>query len=224
MFDNGSIRSCCQGEVAARGCIGPTGVAGIELATTSVEADLVVAAAAVVSAVASINFIISRLITRPDGPVPCIVLRSISCHVPQEEYTVPFGCALTRRTGTDCTIISFGRPLHFCLEAAEELAKEGIDCEVIDGRTIRPLDIDSMVASVLKTNTCVVVDQSWAFASIGSEITSQIHTICFDHLDNHVHRVHSDDVPSPYAYNLEQAYLPNTRKICEAVRSATYNE
>ena len=164
---------------------------------------------------------------RDDNPVFFLEserLLSTSCHVPQEEYTVPFGCALTRRTGTDCTIISFGRPLHFCLEAAEELAKEGIECEVIDGRTIRPLDIDSMVASVLKTNTCVVVDQSWAFASIGSEITSQIHTICFDHLDNHVHRVHSDDVPSPYAYNLEQAYLPNTRKICEAVRSATYNE
>ncbi|MGY8753594.1 MAG: transketolase C-terminal domain-containing protein, partial [Phycisphaerales bacterium] len=116
-----------------------------------------------------------------------------------------------------------GRPLHFCLEAADELAKEGIDCEVIDGRTIRPLDIDSMVASVKKTNACVVVDQSWSFASVGSEIASQIHAYCFDDLDNHVFRVHSDDVPTPYSYNLEQAYLPNSRKICEAVRQATYN-
>ena len=103
------------------------------------------------------------------------------------------------------------------------MLKEGIDCEIIDGRTIRPLDIETMVESVRKTNTCVVVDQSWSFASVGSEVASQIHAICFDELDNFVHRVHSDDVPTPYAHNLEQAYLPNTRKICEAVRSATYN-
>jgi pyruvate dehydrogenase E1 component beta subunit len=163
---------------------------------------------------------------RDDNPVFFLEserLLSTTCHVPEEEYTIPFGQALIRRQGTHCTIISFGRPLHFCLEAAEELAKEGIDCEVVDGRTIRPLDIDTMAASVKKTSTCVVVDQSWSFASVGSEIASQLHAICFEDLDNHVHRVHSDDVPPPYAYNLEQAYLPNTRKICEAVRSATYN-
>ena len=163
---------------------------------------------------------------RDDNPVFFLEserLLSTTCHVPEEEYTVPFGQAIIRRAGCDCTIISFGRPLHFCLEAAEELAKEGIDCEVIDGRTIRPLDIDSMVSSVKKTNACVVVDQSWPFASIGSEIASQIHAQCFDDLDNHVLRVHSDDVPTPYAYNLEQAYLPNTQKVCEAVRQATYN-
>ena len=163
---------------------------------------------------------------RDDNPVFFLEserLLSTTCHVPEEEYTVPFGQAIIRRAGCDCTIISFGRPLHFCLEAAEELAKEGIDCEVIDGRTIRPLDIDSMVSSVKKTNACVVVDQSWPFASVGSEIASQIHAQCFDDLDNHVLRVHSDDVPTPYAYNLEQAYLPNTRKVCEAVRQATYN-
>jgi pyruvate dehydrogenase E1 component beta subunit len=79
------------------------------------------------------------------------------------------------------------------------------------------------VESVRKTNVCVVVDQSWSFASVGSEIASQIHVRCFDDLDNFVHRVHSDDVPTPYAHHLEQAYLPNPRKICEAVRSATYN-
>lgn len=150
-------------------------------------------------------------------------LLSTTGHVPEEEYTIPFGKALIRRQGTDCTIVGFGRPLHFCIEAAEELAREGISCEVIDGRTIRPLDIDTVASSVKKTSACVVVDQSWSFASVGSEIASQIHAICFEDLDNHVHRVHSDDVPTPYAYNLEQAYLPNSRKICEAVRSATYN-
>jgi len=163
---------------------------------------------------------------RDDNPVFFLEserLLSTSCHVPEEDYTVPFGQALVRRKGTDCTIISFGRPLHFCHEAALELAKEGIECEIVDGRTIRPLDMDTMVASVRKTNSCVVVDQSWSFASIGSEVASQLHMHCFDDLDNFVHRVHSDDVPTPYAQNLEQAYLPNTRKICEAVRSATYN-
>lgn len=142
---------------------------------------------------------------------------------PEEEYLIPFGKALIRREGTDCTIVSFGRPLYFCLEAAEALAKDGINCEVIDGRTIRPLDIETIVKSVRKTNYCVVVDQSWPFASVGSEIAAQVHKYCFDDLDNHVHRVHSDDVPAPYAYNLEQEMLPNARKIAEAVRAATYN-
>lgn len=163
---------------------------------------------------------------RDDNPVFFLEserLLSTTGPVPTEDYVVPFGQALIRRTGTDCTIISFGRPLHFCMEAADSLANDGISCEIIDGRTIRPIDIDTMVNSVKKTNACVVVDQSWPFASVGSEIASQIHQYCFDDLDNHVHRVHSDDVPAPYAHNLEQSYLPNTHKICEAVRSATYN-
>jgi pyruvate dehydrogenase E1 component beta subunit len=143
--------------------------------------------------------------------------------VPEEEYLIPFGRALIRRPGTDCTLVSFGRPVHFCLEAAEELAKEGISCEVIDGRTIRPLDIDTIVESVRKTNYCVVVDQSWPFGSPGSEIAAQVHAACFDDLDNAVARVHSADVPTPYATELEQEYLPNARRICEAVRATTYN-
>lgn len=150
-------------------------------------------------------------------------LLSIKGEVPEQEYLVPFQEALIRRAGDDCTIVSFGRALYFCLEAAEELAKEGIECEIVDGRTIRPLDIDTIVKSVKKTNYCVVVDQSWPFASIGSEIAAQVHQYCFDDLDNHVMRVHSEDVPAPYAYNLEQEMLPNARKICQAVRSATYN-
>jgi pyruvate dehydrogenase E1 component beta subunit len=109
------------------------------------------------------------------------------------------------------------------MEAAETLASEGIDCEVIDGRTIRPLDIETIIASVRKTNCCVVVDQSWPFASPGSEIAAQVHKFCFDDLDNHVYRVHSADVPAPYAHDLEQEMLPNARRICEAVRAATYH-
>ena len=140
-----------------------------------------------------------------------------------EDVLLKFGQACVRRTGTDCTLASWGRPVHFCMEAAEELAKEGISCEVIDLRTIRPLDIGSIERSVRKTSNLVIVDQSWSFGSPGSEVAAQIHQRCFDDLDNHVHRVHTEDVPAPYAFNLEQEYLPNTRKICEAVRSATYN-
>ena len=140
-----------------------------------------------------------------------------------EDVLLKFGQACVRRAGTDCTLASWGRPVHFCMEAAEELAKEGISCEVIDLRTIRPLDIGSIERSVRKTSNLVIVDQSWSFGSPGSEVAAQIHQRCFDDLDNHVHRVHTEDVPAPYAFNLEQEYLPNTRKICEAVRSATYN-
>jgi pyruvate dehydrogenase E1 component beta subunit len=163
---------------------------------------------------------------RDDDPVFFLEserLLSVKGDVPEEEYTIPFGEALIRRPGADCTIVAFGRPVNFCLEAAEVLAKDGIDCEVIDARTIRPLDTDAIVRSVRKTNCCVVVDQSWPFASPGSEIAAQVHQRCFDDLDNHVYRVHSDDVPAPYAYNLEQEMLPNVRKIIEAARRATYN-
>ncbi|MDA0295025.1 MAG: alpha-ketoacid dehydrogenase subunit beta [Planctomycetota bacterium] len=162
---------------------------------------------------------------RDDDPVFFLEserLLAMKGHVPEGDYYVPFGKAVVRRPGTDVTLVSFGLPVHFGLDAAEELAKEGISCEVIDGRTIRPLDIDTIVKSVKKTNGCVVVDQSWSFGSPGSEVAAQVHAHCFDDLDNHVMRVHSADVPSPYAANLEQEYLPNARRIAEAVRSALY--
>ena len=162
---------------------------------------------------------------RDDDPVFFLEserLLSMKAHVPDEEYVVGFGEAKVVRPGDDCTIVGFGRPVNFALEAADALANDGIECEVIDGRTIRPLDIDTIVASVRKTNYCVVVDQSWPFASPGSEIAAQVHQHCFDDLDNHVHRVHSVDVPAPYAHGLEQEMLPNARRIAEAVRAATY--
>ncbi|MHC5002446.1 MAG: pyruvate dehydrogenase complex E1 component subunit beta [Planctomycetota bacterium] len=163
---------------------------------------------------------------RDDNPVFFLEserLLSTKGEVPEDDYTIELGRALVRRRGGDCTIVSFGRPVHFCIEAAETLAAEGIDCEVIDGRTIRPLDITTIVESVRRTSYCVVVDQSWPFASVASEVAAQVHQHCFDDLDNHVHRVNSDEVPAPYAHNLEQEYLPNVRKICEAVRAVTYN-
>ena len=162
---------------------------------------------------------------RDDDPVFFLEserLLAMKGDVPEGDHYVPFGKAVVRRPGTDVTLVSFGRPVHFCLDAAEELAKEGISCEVIDGRTIRPLDIDTIVESVRKTNGCVVVDQSWSFGSPGSEVAAQVHAHCFDDLDNHVMRVHSADVPTPYAANLEQEYMPNARRIAEAVRSSLY--
>ena len=105
-------------------------------------------------------------------------------HVPEEEYYIPFGKAHQCREGSDCTLISFGRPVHFCMEAAERLAAEGIECDVLDMRTIRPLDIDAIVESVKKTNRIVVVDQCWPFASVASEVCTQVIEHAFDYLDH----------------------------------------
>src|SRR5262249_9675035 len=119
--------------------------------------------------------------------------------------------------------VALGRPVHFALEAAEALEKDGISCEVVDPRTVRPLDIDIIVQSVRKTNYCVVVDQSWPFASVGSEIACQVYERAMDDLDNKIIRVNNDDVPAPYNRAMEQEMLPHARKIVEAVRQVTYN-
>lgn len=139
-------------------------------------------------------------------------------HVPEEEYYLPFGQAALRREGDACTIVSFGRPVNFCLDAAERLADDGIDVDVLDMRTIRPLDMASVIESVKKTNRLVVVDQSWPFASVASEVITQTCERAFDWLDHQPLRVNSDDVPAPYAKNLEAAFLPNPDKIVAAVK------
>lgn len=139
-------------------------------------------------------------------------------HVPEEDYFIPFGRARLAREGGDCTLVSFGRPVHFCMEAAESLAKDGIEADVLDMRTIRPLDIDAIVRSVKKTNRVVVVDQCWPFASVASEVVTQIVEHAFDWLDHQPVRVNTADVPTPYAKGLEAAYLPNASRIVEAVK------
>ncbi len=138
-------------------------------------------------------------------------------HVPEEEYYIPFGRARLTREGDACTLVSWGRPVHFCMEAAETLASEGIECDVLDMRTIRPLDIDSIVSSLQKTGRVVVVDQSWPFGSVASETVTQIIERGFDWLDAPPVRVNTRDVPTPYAKGLEAAYLPNAERIAEAV-------
>ena len=140
-----------------------------------------------------------------------------------DDFTIRFGASQVVKPGTDCTIVTAGRPVHFALEAAEALAKDQIDCEVIDCRTYRPLDINTIVVSVRKTGYCVVVDQTWPFASVASEIAAQIYEHAFDSLDNTITRVNNADVPPPYARNLEQEMLPHAQKIAEAVRQTTYH-
>ena len=140
-------------------------------------------------------------------------------HVPEEEYYIPFGRARVAREGDAITLVSFGRPVNFCLDAAEKLAEEGIEVEVLDMRTIRPLDIDSIIESVKKTNQVLVVDQSWPFASIASEVVTQICERCFDWLDAAPQRLNTEDVPTPYAKGLEYNYLPNPDRIYAAVKA-----
>ncbi|MCB9844592.1 MAG: pyruvate dehydrogenase complex E1 component subunit beta [Phycisphaeraceae bacterium] len=139
-------------------------------------------------------------------------------HVPEEEYYIPFGRAARVREGDACTLVSFGRPVNFCLEAWKTLADEGIECDVLDMRTIRPLDIDAILASLKRTNRIVVVDQCWPFASVASEVITQVIERGFDWLDAPPARVNTEDVPTPYAKNLEAAYLPNPGRIVEAVK------
>lgn len=142
--------------------------------------------------------------------------------VPEETYYLPIGKADIKRAGTDVTIVSFNKMMKVALKAAEELEKEGISAEVIDLRTIRPLDIATIVESVKKTNRIVVVDESWPFGSIASEIAYQLQKDAFDYLDAPVRRVNGADTSMHYAPNLVNAYLPNPAKVMQAVKEIMY--
>jgi pyruvate dehydrogenase E1 component beta subunit len=148
------------------------------------------------------------------------MMYSDNCEIPDEEYYISIGKAEVKREGTDCTIVSFSKMMKVALSAADELAKDGVQCEVIDLRTIRPLDIDTIVSSVKKTNRLVIVEESWPFGSIASEITFQVQRHAFDYLDAPIKRVTGADSSMHYAPNLVEAYLPNPAKVIAAVRSA----
>jgi len=139
-----------------------------------------------------------------------------------EDYLVPIGKARIARPGKDVTLVSFSIGVHHALAAADALAAEGIDAEVIDLRSIRPLDTDTVIASVMKTNRCVTIEEGWATCGIGSEIAARIMEQAFDHLDAPVLRVSGKDVPMPYAANLEKLALPQTADIVGAVKSVLY--
>jgi pyruvate dehydrogenase E1 component beta subunit len=142
--------------------------------------------------------------------------------VPENEYIIPLGVADIKREGSDVTIVSFGKIMKVALAAAEELAKEGINAEVIDLRTVRPIDFKSIIDSVKKTNRCVVVEEAWPLASISSEIAYHIQRYAFDYLDAPVARVTSRDVPLPYAPTLIEEILPSVKRTIEAVNTVTY--
>jgi pyruvate dehydrogenase E1 component beta subunit len=144
--------------------------------------------------------------------------------VPAEEYLIPIGVAVTKREGTDVTIVSFGKIMKVALAAAAELEKDGISAEVIDLRTVRPIDYAAVVESVKKTNRLVIVEEAWPLSSIATEITYHVQKHAFDYLDAPIQRVNSFDVPLPYAPTLIQAILPNVEKTIKAVKATLYRD
>ncbi|GGD25118.1 pyruvate dehydrogenase complex E1 component subunit beta [Aureimonas glaciei] len=153
------------------------------------------------------------------------ILYGQSFEVPKgDDWTVPIGKARIHRKGKDVTIVSFSIGMTYAIAAAEELAKEGIDCEIIDLRTIRPMDIETVVRSVQKTNRCVTVEQGWPQSSIGSHIASELMERAFDHLDAPVLKVTGKDVPMPYAANLEKLALPTVQDVIDAVKAVCYRD
>jgi len=142
--------------------------------------------------------------------------------VPEEEYIIEIGKADIKRMGTDVTIVSFNKMMKVALNAAEELAKDGISAEVIDLRTIRPLDHDTIIKSVKKTNRLVVVDESWPYGGISSEIAYQVQQRAFDYLDAPIQRINSADANMHYAPNLVKAFLPSVEKVVRACKASLY--
>ncbi|MGA9407158.1 MAG: pyruvate dehydrogenase complex E1 component subunit beta [Bacteroidota bacterium] len=162
---------------------------------------------------------------RDDNPVMFMESEMMYGHkgeVPEEEYTIPIGVGDIKRKGEHVTIVAWSKMLHVSLAAADELMKEGIEAEVIDPRTIRPLDEDLIINSVKKTNRCVIVEEAWPFASVGAEITTRIYAKAFDYLDAPIERLNGADIPMPYATNLEKQALPNVPKIVAAVKKVLY--
>jgi pyruvate dehydrogenase E1 component beta subunit len=162
---------------------------------------------------------------RDDNPVVFLeneVLYNMKGEVPEEEYHIPLGLSEVKRQGSDVTIVGWSRSCMNALEAARRLAEQGIEAEVVDPRTLRPLDDEPIFESVRKTGRCVVVEECWPIAGYGATISDLVQRECFDALDAPVVRVTSVDVPMPYAKSLESAYLPHADKIIEAVKQVMY--
>jgi pyruvate dehydrogenase E1 component beta subunit len=160
-------------------------------------------------------------------PNPVLVLENeilygTSGPVPKGEWLVPIGKARIARPGNHVTLVSFARGMHYALEAAETLAKDGIEAEVIDLRSLRPLDIDTIIESVKKTNRLVTVEEAWPVCSVGSEICAQVAMRAFDYLDAPPAKVSGADVPMPYAANLEKLALPTAAQVVEAAKGVLY--
>jgi pyruvate dehydrogenase E1 component beta subunit len=158
---------------------------------------------------------------------PVCMMESEVCYgdkgeVPEEEYLVPIGKAKVKRSGKDVTLVSFNKMVKVCMEAAEKLAGMGIEAEVIDLRTIRPLDYHTLVESIRKTNRMVVVDESWPMFGVSAEIAYEMQRYAFDYLDAPVIRVNAADTSLGYAPTLVEEYMPNAEKVIKAVKQVMY--
>ena len=142
--------------------------------------------------------------------------------VPEDEYIIPIGKAEVKKVGKDVTIVSFGKIIKEVFKAAEILKQENIEVEIIDLRTIRPLDYDTIIESIKKTNRLVIVEESWPFGNISTEITYQIQNIAFDYLDAPVIRINTADTPAPYSPSLLKEWLPNFNDVIKAVNKVLY--
>ena len=142
--------------------------------------------------------------------------------VPEEEYILPIGVADIKRTGTDVTIVSFGKIIKEAYTAADALEKEGISCEIIDLRTVRPLDIESIFTSVKKTNRLVILEEAWPFGNVSTEITYQVQNEVFDYLDAPIEKINTADTPAPFSPVLFKEWLPNSEDVIAAVKKVVY--
>ena len=162
---------------------------------------------------------------RDDNPVLFLegeMLYNTKGEVPDEEYLIPIGKADLKREGDACSIITNGKMVLVAMQAADQLAKDGIHVDVVDLRTVRPMDVEAVYGSVQKTNRAVVLEEGWELAGIGAQVVDYIQRECFDFLDAPVLRVHQADVPMPYAKNLEKAAKPDVAKTIAAVRKVMY--
>jgi pyruvate dehydrogenase E1 component beta subunit len=162
---------------------------------------------------------------RDDNPVVFLegeMLYNTKGEVPEGEYTIPIGKAELKREGDACTIVTHGKMVLVAMQAADTLAKEGIAIDVVDLRTVRPMDVETIATSVRKTNRAVVLEEGWEIAGIGAQTVDFIQRECFDDLDSPVLRVHQEDVPMPYAKNLERAAKPDAAKAIAAVKKVMY--
>ena len=142
--------------------------------------------------------------------------------VPEGEYTIPLGVADIKREGTDVTIVSFGKIIKEAYKAADELAKEGISCEVIDLRTVRPMDSAAIIKSVKKTNRLVILEEAWPFGNVSTEIVYQVQAEAFDYLDAPIQKINTADTPAPYSPVLLEEWLPNMNDVIKAVKKVMY--
>lgn len=144
--------------------------------------------------------------------------------VPEGEYLIPLGVAEIKRKGKDVTIVSFGKIIKEAYKAAEKLAEEGIECEIIDLRTVRPMDQKTILESVKKTNRLVILEEAWPFGNVATEITYIVQNEAFDYLDAPIIKINTADTPAPYSPNLLKEWLPNSEDVIKAVKKVLYKE